>query len=553
VPACRLHILACKRHLADLVDGPARGLTWEPAWAVFAIGLFPHFKHSKGEWGGHPVVLEPWQEFVVGSVWGWRLADGTRRFRSVWEELPRKNGKSTKLAGIGLLCLLADDEPGAEIYSAATKKDQAALIFTEAKRMLRSNPDLRALVQLFKWNISVDETGSKFEPVSSDADTLDGLNPSCALVDEVHKHKSRALLDVLITGMGARRQPLLWEITTAGDDTPESVYAQEHDYAVAVLEGRVINDAQFVFITSVDDPKRWNDPKEWAKANPNLGVSVKLKTLQDAARKAQGSPPALREFLRLHLNVRTTGADRAIEMPTWARNSLGADGPARNEEGHFDEELLRGEQCFGGLDLASKLDLTAWVKLFPPKVGRPRWTVSARFWMPEDRLASLPDRDQAFYREWIANGFIEVTPGAVTDHNEVRRVVAEDARRFNLTALAYDSWNALQIAVQLQQDGIDAHEFVQGVRSYNGPMKEFLAMLAAEQLDHGDNPVLTWMAGNLAITKPDKNLNYMPSKMHSTGKIDGMTALIMALGLSMTVEDDGLAGFLSSSTIAPNG
>ena len=295
---------------------------WRPELAIWTIRFFGMLRHSKGEWGGRPFSLEPWQRFIVGSVYGWFRADGTRRFRYIYLEIPRKNGKSSLLAGVGLIGLVADGEPGAEVYAAATRKDQARIIFDEAKRMVRASPELRAKIGIFKLNLSVDATASKFEPLSADERTLDGLNPHVVLIDELHKHKSRGVLDVLDTAVGARRQPLIWIITTAGDDMPETVYAQENDRAMKLLDGVYEDDASFVYIATIDRDDRWDDPAAWRKANPNIGVSVKMDDLLRQAVKAKQSPAAMVEFKRLRLNVRTASADRFIEMELWRRNNL---------------------------------------------------------------------------------------------------------------------------------------------------------------------------------------------------------------------------------------
>jgi phage terminase large subunit-like protein len=522
IPACRLARLACERHFRDLRDGWQRGLSFSPAHARYGIRFFPFLRHSKGEWGGQPVELAAWQQFVVGSVWGWLRPDGTRRFRVVYEEIPRKNGKSTKLAGIGIVGLLADGEPGAEIYAAATKKDQARIIFGEARRMVRASAELSARIGVFKLNLSVDATDSKFEPLSSDERTLDGLNPHFVLVDELHKHKNRALLDVLDTALGARRQPLLWIITTAGDDDPESVYAQENAYAQKVLEGVVDDDSWFVFITTIDKGDRWDDPVAWAKANPNLGISVKLEDLERMARKAAKSPSAKAAFLRLRLNVRSSSATRYVDMDVWARNGLG----------RFDPAEMRGRKCYAGLDLSSKIDLSGFIKLFPPAAEGDRWRVVCRFWMPADTVEEKAERDQVQYRRWIEDGWIEPTAGNIVDHNEIQQAIIGDHREHEILSLAYDPWNATQLAVALQAEGVPVVEFIQGIRSYTAPTKELEAVLLAEKLDHGNNPVLTWMAANLVVVT-DKNDNRMPTKKRSQGRIDGMSALIMAIGRSM--------------------
>jgi phage terminase large subunit-like protein len=524
IVAGRLVRLACRRHLNDLKTGHRRGLFFDAPAAQYRIAFYPSFLvHSKGEWARKPYELSPWQKFVVGSVFGWKRADGTRRFRYVYEEVPRKNGKSTKLAGVGLDMLVCDEEPGAEIYAAATKRDQARIIFDEARRMVAMSSELAAEIRRFKLNLSVDATGSKFEPLSSDDRTLDGLNPHCVLIDELHRHKTRALLDVLDTALGARRQPLLWIITTAGDDDPESVYSSENDYAIKVLEGIVEDDGLFAYIATIDKTDRWDDPASWAKANPNLGISVKLDDLDRQARKAAKSPGALVAFKRLRLNVRTAALDRALDMAQWARNS----------RGRFDPDKLENRRCFAGLDLSSKIDITAFVKLFEPDDdGIMR--VACRFWMPADTIEERADRDRMPYRRWVEEGWIEATPGNVIDHAEIKAAILNDAKHFEIESLAYDPWNATQLAVELNDGGVEAVEFIQGMRSYTAPTKELQALIADRKLDHGDNPVLTVMASNLKVQR-DKNLNEMPHKAYSTGRIDGISALVMALGRRMTV------------------
>jgi len=532
IVACRLVRLACKRHLTDLKGGAKRGLKWRPDVAQHRINFYARFlRHSKGEWARKPIALSGWQKFVVGSVFGWKRRDGTRRFRYVYQELPRKNGKSTLLAGVGLDLLTCDGEAGAEIYAAATKRDQARIIFDEAKRMVTTSPDLLRIVSRFKLNLSVDATNSKFEPLSSDDRTLDGLNPHGVLVDELHRHRTRALLDVMDTALGSRRQPLLWIITTAGDDSPESVYASENDYATKVLEGVLEDDDVFAFIATIDKGDRWDDPVAWAKANPNLGISVKRDDLERQARKAGKSPGALNAFKRLRLNVRTASAESAIDMQTWARNS----------RGRFDPDKLERTRCWGGLDLSSKIDITAFVKLFEPdEAGIMR--VAARFWMPSDTLEERADRDRMPYRRWVDEGWIEVTQGNVIDHGEIKAAVLSDSQHFDLQDIAFDPWNATQLSSELTSEGVNMVEFIQGLRSYTAPTKELQALLAGRKLDHGNNPVLTVMASNLKVQR-DKNFNEMPHKQHSIGRIDGMCALIMAIGrytASMTGGDQSI-------------
>jgi phage terminase large subunit-like protein len=441
---------------------------------------------------------------------------------------------STNAATVALKCLVADNEPGADVYSAATKKEQARIVFDEARRMVQRSEDFRSIVKVFRAALAVDHTLSSFQPLSADDRTLDGLNPHAIIIDELHKHRNRAVLDVLDTAMGARRQPLMWIITTAGDDNPESVYAQERAYAENVVQGNFVDDEWLVYVATLDPTDRWDDQKVWIKANPNLGISVKLDDLQRQCRAAKNNPAKQMEFKRLRLNLRTPSATQMITGPMWDANSLGP----------FDPAELIGRRCFGGLDLSSKIDLSAWVKLFPPVELGERWKVVARFWMPSDTVDIKSDRDKVQYRRWINDGLIEVTEGNIIDHGEIQAAVLEDARIYNIESIAYDPWNAAQIATSLQGGGMVMKDFVQGLRSYTAPTKELSAMLLSEKLDHGGNAVMRWMALNLRV-QTDKNDNQMPTKKVSIGRIDGISALIMAIGRSMADETAGLDGFLS--------
>lgn len=527
--AGKLVRLACERHFRDIADGHKRGLVWRPDIAAHRLRFFRFLNHTKGEWGGKPIELELWQKFALGSVFGWYRADGYRRFRVAYQEIARKNGKSTVCSGVALIGLVADEEPGADVYAAATRKEQARIVFDESRKMVMKSPEIRKVVGVFKSVLAVDHTLSKFEPLSSDDRTLDGLNPHFVVIDELHKHKTRAVLDVLDTAMGARRQPVMWIITTAGDDNPESVYAQEHAYAAGVLNGVYQDDGWFVYIATLDPEDAWDDPKVWIKANPSLGVSVKMDDLKRQALAAKHNPAKQREFKRLRLNVRTSSVTQAITAELWDRNS----------RGRFDPASLHGRRCYAALDLSSKIDIGAWVKLFEPLAPDEGWKVACRFWMPADTVEEKSDRDRVQYQRWIDEGWIEVTPGNVTDHNEIQAAILEESRLFDFASVAYDPWNATQLAVALSNQGMPMVEFIQGLRSYNAPSKELMAWLMDRKIDHGDNPVLKWMALNLRLVKPDRQENEMPSKKHSIGRIDGMSSLIMAIGRAISTEDDG--------------
>ncbi|GAH39281.1 unnamed protein product, partial [marine sediment metagenome] len=301
IPAGRLVRLAVERHVRDLVEGPKRGLHWDRQAAQHAIDFFGFLKHSKGEWAGQPFLLEPWEQWLLWMIFGWKRADGLRRFRTAYIEVARKNGKTTWGAGLGLYLLVADGEPGAEIYSAATKREQARLSHGEAVRMVRSSRALSRMVGVVKDNLHIRATASKYEPLGADANTMDGLNVHAAIIDELHAHRNRRVVDVLETATGARRQPLICEITTAGSDQTSICY-EHHEYARQILEGTIDDDSWFAYIACLDEEDDWLDEEAWKKANPNLGVSVKLDSLRRTAQKAKRLPAAQNAFRRLHLN-----------------------------------------------------------------------------------------------------------------------------------------------------------------------------------------------------------------------------------------------------------
>ena len=520
IVACRLVHLACQRHLDDLTYGPARGLFFDHKAALKAIKFFPLFlKHSKGEWAGQPFNLALWQKFIVGSIFGWKRGDSLRRFRTAYNELSRKNGKSTLAAGTGIFLMAADGEPGAEVYTAATKRDQARIVHGEAVRMVRGSGDLRQFIEIYRDNLCMPATNSKYEPLGADADTMDGLNVSGAIVDELHAHKTRAVVDVLETATGSRRQPLTFEITTAGCDQT-SICREHHDYSESILRGTLQDDSWFAFIATIDEGDDWTDPQVWAKANPNLRISVKMDDLERKAAKAQKLPAAQNAFKRLHLNVWTQQLDRWIDLGLWDQNANGHPVTA---------EALRGRTCYGGLDLAAVSDLVAWSLVFPREDDVEKLDILMRFWCPEARLYDTANRYRDQYQAWHNQGFLAVTPGDAIDYAFIRAQILEDAKQFQLVDLNLDRlFNAHQIAGELQQEGLAVFGLGQGFLSMAMPMKELERRLLARKLNHGGNPVLRWMADNVAV-RQDPAGNLKPDKSTSQGKIDGIVALVMAL------------------------
>lgn len=516
VVAGELIRLACARHVQDLAAGHERGLRWDLAAANHAIAFFGYLKHSKGQWAGEGFQLEPWQKFIVGCLFGWKRADGTRRFRMSYSEIPRKNGKSTLAAGVGLYLLVGDGEPGAEVYTAATKRDQAKIVHSEAVRMVKKSSDLRRFVKINKDNLHVEASESKYEPLGANDDTLDGLNVSGAIVDELHAHRTRALLDVLDTATGSRRQPLIFIITTAGHDQLSVCWAM-HEKAERVLRGSEEDDAFFCFVASIDQGDDWTSPAVWAKANPNYGISVKPDDLDRKCRNAQKMPAAQNGFRRLHLDEWTSQETRWIPMALW-----------KSGDSPIDVKKLRGRACWGGLDLASKVDLAAFALAFP--FGS-TIRLRVRFWIPEE-MARAREKDHGTpYSHWAKAGWIELTDGEVLDPGIVQAAIEADSEVYQIGEVAYDPWNCTQAALALAAYGVKMTEFPQTIRNFNEPARLFESLLKEGKLVHGGNPVLSWCAENVSILT-DRSGNIRPIKPEhgSPKKVDGIIAAVMALG-----------------------
>jgi len=532
---CRFRRLARERQVGDRERLMARGYTFREDEADRVVTLFERYlRHHKGEWAGQPFDLEDWQkDEVLRPLFGWFRPDGTRRFRVAYIEIPRKNGKTELAAGIGVYLTGPDGEPGAEVYTIATKEKQARICFDAAKAMIRRSAELAEVFDVLRSNVSCVDLESKLEPLGRDSATQDGLNAHGILADEMHAHKDRHLFDVLQTSTGARRQPLTLIITTAGVYDPASIGWELHDYAVKVLEGAVQDDTFFAYITAADEDDDWRQPATWRKANPNLGVSVKEEYLATECARAQQSPAYENTFRRYHLNQWTQQVTRWIAMEAWNACPNGA------------RPDLAGRSCFAGLDLSTKIDVTALALVFPPTEDGGAWDLLFRFWVPEEmvaertRLHRLPD-----YRAWVQGGHLITTPGNVIDYQAIRAEVARLARQYSIVEIAFDPWNASQISVDLQSDGYTMAEMRQGYRSLSEPSKMFEAMVLSRRLRHMGHPVMRWMVSNVTV-RTDPNGNIAPDKSTAAGKIDGVVATIMGLGRAIVAEPAIEAGVLA--------
>ncbi len=520
--------LACERHRQDLVDGHLRNLKFSPKQGQRIIRFIQTFcHHSQGEWAGQIVVLAPWQQAMLWILYGWRWADtGYRRFKFAYIELAKGNGKSFLASAIGLFELIGSGEPGAEVYSVATKKDQARIVFSEAERMVASSPALKSRIKSFRDNLHIAGTAAKFMPLSSDEDSLDGPRPQAIIVDELHAWgpSGRKLWDVLANALGKRRSPIFIVITTAGSGE-QSLCKQQHNYSEKVLSGVHQADEWFAWVCGLDpgDELNFEDPALWIKANPNLGVSVQVKELAEAINKAKGDPASLNGVLRLRLGIWTQASVAYIPMEEWTQCNA-----------KIDIASLKGNPCFGGLDLSTTTDISAFDLLFPPWGDRTQWVVLPHFFLPQDNIEKRCKKDRVPYDVWKRQGLFNLTTGNVIDYDAIRLKIKELSDVYDIREIAYDPWNCQETATWLQENGFIVSPVRQGFPSLAGPTKRMLELILKHEITHLDNPVLRWMASNL-VADMDATGSCKPDKAKSTEKIDGISALVCALSRAMVV------------------
>jgi len=523
VKACAHVKNACRRHLDDLKASQKK--TFPFRWDVNAANRICAFAsmmvHVKGrEWAGKRIMLQPWQCFLLAVPFGWlRKSDGLRRFREIYDEIPRKNGKSVIGAIVGLYMFCADNEPGAEVYAGATSEKQAWEVFGPARQMCLKNP---AFAKHFGIGIGAKalwilDNASKFEPLIGKPG--DGASPHCAIVDEYHEHPTPELYDTMLTGMGARSQPMLVVITTAGIDSSHPCYAKR-DEAIKVLNGALKNDTLFSVIYSVDDEDDWTKPEAWKKANPNAGVSIYQDFLE--ARRSEAMTLASRQNILKckHLNIWSNTGTAWINMVKW--NACQQDIALKD---------FQGEKCWIGVDLASKVDLTAMMLMF--RRGD-EYYLFGKYYLPEDTI-NLPENSH--YQRWVAEGFLTETPGARTDYRYLMDDLLAFSQEFSIQELAYDPHEAEMLMQEVrEQVSFPCVEINQGPANISEPMKEFEALYLAGQLHHDGDPMLTWQASNVVL-RSTKTKSYYPGKEKPENKIDGIVAAIMALSRAKLHED----------------
>lgn len=503
---------------------------FDEASADAAVGFFgTHLRLTDAEWAGKPFVLEAWQaDEIVRPAFGWKRKDGTRRYRRVIVWVPRKNGKTELAAGVSLIALTADGEMGGQVYSIAKDKDQARIVFAKAQAMVNMSPTLSQHLECFKPSIYCAELAASFKPLSGSSSGKHGLSPSGIIGDEVHEWPDGDLYTFVHQGTAARRQPIEFLISTAGNRTG---YGWElWDYCQKVLAGDIDDPETLIVIYAADPEDDWTDPATWAKANPNLGVSVKQDYLEAECRKAQESPRLENDFKRYHLNIWTEQAVRWLPLDKWGALDT------RWAQPSFEAELEH-EECFAGVDLSSTTDLTAYCLWFPPTDDRPRWRKLTRAFVPEDNIPIRVRRDRAPYDQWLRAGALKATPGNVIDYDFVKASIYDDAARFRIMGIGLDPFLATQLAIQLQAEGgLPVQMVRQGFLSLSAPSKELERLVLSEMVDHGGHPVARWCAGNVAVaTDPAGNIK--PDKSKSTERIDVIAADVNALALAIAGEE----------------
>jgi len=525
--ACKWVRLACQRQLDDLERAQSPNWPWvfntEAAEMPCAfIELLPHIK---GKWAreGRLIELEPWQSFVLTTVFGWvHHETGLRRFREGYVEVPRKNAKSTLSSGLALYMLSADGEHGAEVYSAATTRDQARIVFDDAKAMAERTPELRTYlgVAIMQHSLTVAHMASKFTPLAAEGSTLDGLNVHFAVIDELHAHKTRAVYDVIDTARGAREQSLLWNITTAGTDRSGICY-ERRTHVVKVLDGVIDDPSLFGIIYTIDDTDDPHVETSWAKANPNWGKSVLREDMEAASRKAESMPSALNNFLTKRLNVWVNGDAAWMDMRAWERCA-----DTTLQLGDFE-----GEPCWIGLDLAQKRDFAAACFVFE-RDGC--WHVFTRLYLNE---LAVQESGNAHLSGWARQGYVQVTDGDITDFD----VVADDLRsacaRFDVQEIDFDPALSMYFAGKLIEEGLPMVEITQRALFFTPPLIQVENLVHEGKLRHEGNPVMTWMVSNLVVKVSKFNELRAPTKERPENKIDGPIAMLMALGRALALTE----------------
>ncbi|WP_016854780.1 terminase large subunit [Halomonas smyrnensis] len=536
IVACSYVKAACARHLDDLKAAKAKSYPYrfDRDIADRVCKFIQLLPHTKGEWarGSKRIELEPWQQFMFAVAFGWvRKKDKARRFREVYIEVPRKNGKSIIAAGAGLYAFCADNEYGAEVYCGATSEKQAWEVFRPAMKMAKKLPNLRKKFGLVAWAKKLERTdGSVFEPVIGDPG--DGSSPSFAIVDEYHEHHDSRLYDTMITGMGARTQPLMWVITTAGYDVSGPCH-EMRERVTEMLDGVTRDEELFGIIYTIDKGDDWTSEASLFKANPNIGVSVKLDYLRSQQARAVARARYANQFKVKHLNVWVTSKEGYFNMEAWRAS----------EDPSLSIEQFRGEDCVLAFDLARKLDMNSMARLFSRVIdGKVHYyCVGPRFWVPEDTAFDNDDRRLGeLYQGWIEAKILDPTEGSEVDYREILECAKEANLETPASESPIDPHGAANLSHQLDDEGLTPITTVQNYTNMSDPMKELEAAIVSGRFHHDGNPIMTWCIGNVVGKHlPGNDDVVRPIKQGDHNKIDGAVALIMAIGRAMAAAQQG--------------
>lgn len=514
---------------------------YDKAKADRAVKFIENLRHTKGKWAGKRFWLLPWQEQLIRDIFGVVKPDGNRQFRTAFVEIPKKNGKSELAAAVALYLLYADNEPSAEVYGAAADRQQASIVFDVANQMVQMTPALMKRSKIMgatKRIVNYSNAGF-YQVLSAEVGTKHGLNVSGLVFDELHAQPTPHLYNVLTKGSGdAREQPLFFLITTAGTDRNSICYAI-HTKAKDILENRRVDASFYPVIYGIEDDDDWSDEENWRKANPSLGYTIPLDRVRDAYREASQNPAEENVFRQLRLCQWVTSTVRWIPDHIY-------------EQGNrpIDLESLKGRDCYGGLDLSSSGDITAFVLMFPPRTETEPYYMLPFFWVPEDTIPLRVKRASVPYDVWVKQGYLMSTEGNVIHYGFIEKVIEQLGELYHIREIAFDRWGAVQMVQNLEGAGFTVVPIGQGYRDMSPPTKAFYELLMKGEIIHGGNPVMRWMAGNVVV-ETDPAGNIKPTKAKSAEKIDGIVAAIMALdrcirnaGQQGSVYDDPERGLL---------
>ena len=521
------------RHLRKLKDyTPTKFMAedshYDKAAADYAVRFIECLAHTKGTWAGKPFELIDWQERIIRDLFGVLKPNGYRQFNTAYIEIPKKNGKSELAAAVALLLTCGDGEERAEVYGCAADRQQAAIVFDVAADMVRMCPALNKRVKILtsQKRIVYTPTNSFYQVLSAEAYSKHGFNIHGVVFDELHTQPNRKLFDVMTKGSGdARMQPLYFLITTAGTDT-NSICYEQHQKAQDILEGRKIDKTFYPVIYGAPDDADWTSPEVWKNSNPSLGETIGMDKVEAACESAKQNPGEENAFRQLRLNQWVKQTVRWMPMHKWDACKV-----------DFDESLLEGRVCYGGLDLSSTTDITAFVLVFPLTDEDDHYYILPYFWLPEETLDLRVRRDHVPYDLWERQGFLMTTEGNVVHYGFIENFIDELGTRFNIREIAFDRWGAVQMSQNLEGLGFTLVQFGQGYRDMSPPTKELMKLTLEQKIAHNGHPVLRWNMDNIFI-KRDPAGNIKPDKEKSTEKIDGTVATIMALDRAIRCGND---------------